>query len=338
MQWKKYPKIFRLGNDENEDIFNDPEQEIVIEEKVDGGNGAFWLEQEGSDQGNYINKICFASRTRPLIGGLENGQFKSCIKWVIEQHTKSVEENQSAIDPDYIYYGEYMTAHTLPYDWDNTPRFIGFDILRKEDHTFLNRQEKEKEFKRLGLPIVPLVLQKKVKDLQIKDIEKLVPQSAYGPIQAEGIVLKAYGLTNRWGRPCWAKYVREQFKEENKKIFGDPKKEKAEDRDSFAIYKTYFTPTRYTKILQRLRDEGHPMQMSTMKEYPKALLEDFYEECLREIPHKYNSVNFKYLKQKIMKECARRLKEEELKVQHEQMQKLSGGKNAKKDSRMDEKT
>lgn len=318
MDWIKYPKIFRLGTEENEDIFTNPEQIITIEEKVDGGNGAFWREQTGSEQGKYIGDYCFASRTRPLVGGLENGQFKSCIEYTIAKW----HEGAWMPKKDLIYYGEYMTSHTVQYDWKTIPRFLGFDIYNRKEERFLNRQEKELEFEFLNLQIVPLILEKKVKDLTIDKIEELLPQSAYGPVNAEGIVLKAYGLTNKWGRPCWAKIVRPEFKEQNKKLFGDPKKEKEEDRDTYAIYQTYFTPARYHKVLLKLKDEGHPMQMETMAHYPKALLQDFYEECLPEIAQKYNSINFKTLKKKIIPECVRRLKEEELKAQHQQLKKL----------------
>ena len=47
MTFKKYPDIERLGHEDNKDILNFGEDTLVIEEKVDGGNGSFWLEEDG---------------------------------------------------------------------------------------------------------------------------------------------------------------------------------------------------------------------------------------------------------------------------------------------------
>ena len=58
---KKYPDIERLGHEDNKDIFLNQEDTLVIEEKVDGGNGSFWQEEDG---------IHFGSRNRDLT--LEN--------------------------------------------------------------------------------------------------------------------------------------------------------------------------------------------------------------------------------------------------------------------------
>ena len=46
MVFKKYPDIERLGSEDNRDILNFGEDTLVIEEKVDGGNGCFWWEDK----------------------------------------------------------------------------------------------------------------------------------------------------------------------------------------------------------------------------------------------------------------------------------------------------
>ena len=50
----KYGKIKQLGHKECEDIFSDPEANIVVQEKIDGGNFRFTIK-------NGI--IIFGSRT-----------------------------------------------------------------------------------------------------------------------------------------------------------------------------------------------------------------------------------------------------------------------------------
>ncbi len=43
----KYKKIRQLGHEENKHIFLDPDDEIVIEEKVDGANFRFMVSEDG---------------------------------------------------------------------------------------------------------------------------------------------------------------------------------------------------------------------------------------------------------------------------------------------------
>ncbi len=45
MEFKKYPDIERLGHEDNRDLFKLQADTLVIEEKVDGGNGSFWWEK-----------------------------------------------------------------------------------------------------------------------------------------------------------------------------------------------------------------------------------------------------------------------------------------------------
>ena len=59
MVFKKYPDIERLGHEDNKDIFKFQEDTLVIEEKVDGGNGSFWFDDEDKT-------IHFGSRNRDL--------------------------------------------------------------------------------------------------------------------------------------------------------------------------------------------------------------------------------------------------------------------------------
>lgn len=41
MTFKKYPKIYQVGHKETQGIFENPDDEIIIQEKVDGANFRF---------------------------------------------------------------------------------------------------------------------------------------------------------------------------------------------------------------------------------------------------------------------------------------------------------
>ena len=55
MEFKQYNKIYTLGYKDNKDIFVDPNDEIVIEEKIDGANMRFYVGEDG--------KLIFGSHT-----------------------------------------------------------------------------------------------------------------------------------------------------------------------------------------------------------------------------------------------------------------------------------
>ncbi len=74
----KYHKIKRLGDDENKDIFLNPDDEIVIEEKVDGANIRILIKD---------GKIIFGSRTQQLTS--DEGEdtnieknFRRCVEFI----------------------------------------------------------------------------------------------------------------------------------------------------------------------------------------------------------------------------------------------------------------
>ena len=54
----KYPKIRSLGHEDIKDIFENNQHDIIIEEKIDGGNFRFMI--------NNNNEIIFGSRTQEL--------------------------------------------------------------------------------------------------------------------------------------------------------------------------------------------------------------------------------------------------------------------------------
>src|SRR3990167_9113252 len=115
MAFKKYPDIERLGHDDNREILMYGEDTVVIEEKVDGGNGSFWLEEDG--------QVHFSSRNRDLTLEQDTKTFQS-FQIQLREHL-----NGKELNPDYLYYIEWMQLHTIKYT--KVPPFIGLDIRLK---------------------------------------------------------------------------------------------------------------------------------------------------------------------------------------------------------------
>ena len=79
-----------------------------------------------------------------------------------------------------IFYGENCVKHSIHYDFDNMPIFLGYDIYDMKTDLFMDWETKSFLFQEvLNVPIVPLIKICKVKDLP-KDLESLIGDSKYG--------------------------------------------------------------------------------------------------------------------------------------------------------------
>jgi len=254
-EFKKYPKIKHLGDEDVSDIFSEPDDEIVIEEKMDGANFRFAI---------VDNRLIFGTRNCLIDEDQGNKMFNKSVEYVKEK-LKPVDLKKYN---NYIFYGENMVRHTLDYDWIRTPPVLMFDIFDLKTGQFVNYDQKTKIFKELDLVQVPLVIMttsKKVVSLYVSEIAKETSPSilVYGDFQAEGVVFKNYE------KQMFAKYVREQFKEQNKLTFGGSKKYATNDDSRITL--EYCTNARIEKIIFKLIDEGNKLEMKLMEKLPKQV-------------------------------------------------------------------
>lgn len=273
MNFEEYHKIHRYGHEENQTIFVSPDDEIVIEEKIDGANFRFMAKDERIIFGSHHSSI--GDDTQEI-----GGNFKRSVDFIREK-TKG-----KKLPEGLIFYGESCHRHSIHYDWENMPPYLGFDI--KGENGYLNYPEKQKIFEELGLPMVPLLGSFKANEILEKFgtiEEKNIPKSKYYPGQAEGIVIKNYSSQ------IMAKFVTDKFKEVNRDAFGIAKRY-AED-DSEKLVAQYCTNARIDKQIFKLIDEGQELDMPLMRFLPKRVIEDMYEENWKEIVHGNQTIDFK---------------------------------------------
>lgn len=288
----KYCDIERLGSEENESIFKYPDDELIIEEKIDGGNASFFV-QDGL--------IHMCSRSRDLLECRDEKAFAKERKYLYGLIQSKVHE----LNPDYIYYGEWGMKHTLTYE--TLPGFIGFDIRVKSTMEgnaadFIGYGAMKEEYDRLGIPTVPLLDRIKVKDFLKKKPEDYITKSRFGTTLMEGIVIKNYNRKNVWGRQIFAKIVREDFKEQNRATFGSIKGDK--DNDSAAIIEAFATDARIRKQVHKLVNEaGHALGMELMQHLPVMVIEDIFKEETKTILKNYKNINTATMKGLISKRC-----------------------------------
>ena len=171
MTFHKFPDIERLGHEDTRDIFICGTDTIYVEEKVDGGNGSFWIEDD---------VIHFGSRARDLTVENDDKAFERQQIW-LKEHLEKINNEDIKLNQDYIYYIEWLQLHTLHYN--NPPPVIGLDIRLKRSMNvndcglFISREAKENEFVRLKIPVVPLIWKGTVDELKKINIQSLITES-----------------------------------------------------------------------------------------------------------------------------------------------------------------
>lgn len=288
----KYPKIKIIGHDENRDLLAYPEDHIMVESKIDGGNFSFFLDDEG-----VINEC---SRNRNLTTDEDEKTFIKQRLWLRDKL------KDKKIDPDYVYYCEVMAKHTINYTI--APDMVGFDIRLRHDANseglgvFIDRVSKEEEFKRLGIECVPLVWEGTAGELKKLNLDDMIPKSIYYDGLEEGICIKSRSrLSNQGNRQLMGKKVRILFKEKNKAIFGGFKQKYS---DTNKIVDVFCTEARIKKIILKcVNEEGLSLELALMSKVPHKVIKDILAEEFCSIFDKYKFIDFKQFKQLAGKRC-----------------------------------
>ncbi len=158
-------------------------------------------------------------------------------------------------------FGEWMVPHTFKQYRDEVWRkFYVFDVWHIAEERWLSYSRYWKLCADFGLHVIePLAI---IKNPAPQNLQRLVESNTYlikdGGGPGEGIVIKNYEWKNKYGCQPWAKLVRNEFKEENRRAFGVH-----EPGSSFqieaAIAEEFVTSTlvnkELAKIIYKLGDE-----------------------------------------------------------------------------------
>lgn len=285
MKFNKYMHIERIGTDEVEDI---ELGECYIFYKIDGTNGSVWLDEEDIKAG---------SRNRELTLENDNAGF---YKYILKNENirKYLEEH-----PNHRLYGEWLVPHSLKtYRKEAWNRFYIFDVaLHKEDESeellpFIVYKSMLEKYNLDYIP--PLAI---LKNASEESLIKLLDKTGQfliedGKGNGEGIVIKNYSFTNKYGRQVWGKIVANEFKEVHAKAMGASIIDSTELIEEKIINKfctESFIEKEYSKIVNE--KEGWKSQ------YIPMLLGRVYSEFIKEEvwnfvkEYKNPKINFKTL-------------------------------------------
>lgn len=293
---KHYDKIRRIGHPSTDGLF-DTDGKLVIQEKMDGANFRFHIDVDG--------EYTFGSRNVSYENVRDEDipkDFRPTIEYVRNTINDSQLETSVEQFGALTIFGESMHPHTIAYDWDAVPRFLGFDVYKHDGEEWMEPQTASDVIRLCGLQSCPQI--DLVRDVAAFDVEEyLPPQSAYRDGEAEGIVVRNTHTNVR------AKYVTDQFAEKHGEVnSGEYEETTTSDAERMANRYTGDNNQRIRKTVHKLVDEGHTMEMPLMEQLGPRVIEDIAIEEADEFICENWTVDFHEFRKCINKACVATLK------------------------------
>ncbi len=213
-EFRKYQHLERLDTQEVEGILDGT---VHVFPKIDGTNASIW----SSENDGLIRA---GSRNRELSLESDNAGF---YKWVIDNIDTSRKWDIFDTFPNWVLYGEWLVPHSLKtYREDAWREFYVFDVLDTTTGRYIHYDVYNPVLKEYGINYIPPIRiihnafnsKDKLVDL-LNETNFLLKE---GETKGEGIVIKRYDFTNKYGRTVWAKMITNEFKERAHKEMGAP--------------------------------------------------------------------------------------------------------------------
>lgn len=207
MKYQKYQHIERLGTSEVDGVLDGT---VYLFTKLDGTNQVVYSDG---------HEVMSGSRNRCLT--VENDNAGSYSYVLSQEKFKKFFEKY----PDVYLYGEFLVKHHIrTYEDDAWKKLYVFDVMQ-EDGSYLTYEEYVPMLEEFGIEYIPLIA--KLENPTEEQVREYVDKCTFlqtGDNVGEGIVIKRYDYTNKYGRRTWAKIVRGEFKhtkKANKPIVGE---------------------------------------------------------------------------------------------------------------------
>lgn len=277
MEQKKFMDIARVKFGDELTISNvdgfEVGDEIVIQEKVDGSNAAIAYDAE-------TNKLVAFSRKHELRYDMTLNGFWN---WV---QTLDVEPFKKY--PNYVFYGEYLVAHTIRYLPEAYKKFYFYDVYDRENECYLPQVTVKKLSEELNFIYVQTYYTGEF--ISWEHCKSFMDKSDIAIDTPEGIVIKNMTKLNDPNNrtPFVLKIVNDCFseikKDNHRQKIEDPQKLK-EKEHAQSIVDEIVTKRRVEKELFKMRDEGilpEKMTPQDMQLVAKNLPKRIYDDCIKE--------------------------------------------------------
>lgn len=259
-----YSKIYNLGHKAIIDLLKDP---VVVEEKVDGSQFSFMLDDAGV--------LYYRSKGVALFPPVHDSNFRAAVSYI-----ESVDKK---LRPGVTYRGEVLARprhNTLLYNRVPNNNVVIFDISTGLEQ-YIPYEQKAEWAAEIGLEVVPRLFEGKLESYeQLNDL--LTRESFLGGPKLEGVVIKNYSRYDITGHVLMGKIVRDEFRE----MHGERWKvnNPAQSDILVQIIDTYRNERRWEKALQHMRDRGELKQeLQDIGPLLKEINLDVLAECEQEI-------------------------------------------------------
>ena len=247
---------------------------IVIQTKIDGANAAIRYDPE-------TDSIVAQSRKNILDTHNTLRGFYEFTQLLDKDRIKEI------LKADFILYGEWLISHSVSYSENAYKHFYVYDIYDTRRNEWAPQWFVKGTAELLHLPYVKTWYDGEF--ISWEHCKSFLPNSAYGEVEQEGIVIKNETKLNSLDNhePFYVKIVNARFKEKM-----DRKEKKSQSPEQIAFEeeenskaKTIVTRARVEKLLHKFVDEGilpenwSGEQMSIVaRNLPKRIFED----CMKE--------------------------------------------------------
>lgn len=235
MSIPSYGKIWAVGSAPVRDLLS---ESVVVQEKIDGSQISFRLDPK---EGLQVK-----SKNCQLV--LDNaGMFQAGVNELIKR--------VGLLHTGWLYRGEYLASvkhNHLKYDRVPQGHIVLWDI--QDSDSYLTPDELACEAKRIGLDVAPCYFHGKLEHAgQVEAF--LGATSMLGGATAEGVVVKNYHrYCEKLGTPLFAKLVRAEFKEDQRREWKTENPSGTDIRR--LIGESIRSPARWRKAVQHLKETG----------------------------------------------------------------------------------
>ena len=277
MEQKKFMDISRIKEDTeltetNTNGFHVGDH-IVIQEKVDGSNSAIAYDKEN-------NRLVAFSRKKELdFSNTLNGFWNWVQTLNVELFTKY---------PDYVFFGEWLTKHTIKYVENAYQKYYFYDVYDKNNECYLPQSEVKRLANEIGLNYVKTFYDGEF--ISWEHCKSFAGQSDIAVDTGEGVVIKNQTeLNNPSSRtPFVLKIVVDKFseikKDNHRQKIEDPQKLAAKAKAS-EIVNQIVTENRVRKEIHKMMDEGilpEKIEPTDMRLVAQNLPKRIFDDCIKE--------------------------------------------------------
>lgn len=315
---KKYEKIKRVGHDQNQGMFQNPDDQLLIKEKLDGANFRWTYNHDGQPVFGSKN-VEYKIEGKPDYSENVDGRFTNAIQHI--RNNVDIEKSNILDRPSrYTFFGENMVSHSLEYKWDETPQVIGFDIYDHKKDKFREQEFVDAVFGELGVTTAPVTMSMTVEGFREAHGSEdgfPIPESEYRDGKGEGVVIINRDMeeNDRSGFNTRAKLVTEEFKEKHKEATGANQSVEAVDDHEKAVSK-FCTDARIRKHINKMQNHGRELGMEMMENsgdhdgLPIRVAKDIVEEEYDSFVTSNWRLDFKDFRSLVAKRCVHVLKQE----------------------------